>query len=140
MNLSQLTLLVCPYPHSLKVLFSGPWNPEDTPAINHIFLCLRQADLNTTMDDEGSAFYGVSSQYESPENMIITCSTKVCSFGKQVVEKVEVGAHPVGVWQTGVICVLPSTGLLGAGSLREGLGRGVLCVPSTYHAFKEVHL
>lgn len=51
-----------------------------------------QADLNTNMEDGGSSFYGVSSQYESPENMIITCSTKVCSFGKQVVEKVEVGA------------------------------------------------
>uniref|UniRef100_A0A8I3X2G5 TEA domain transcription factor 4 n=1 Tax=Callithrix jacchus TaxID=9483 RepID=A0A8I3X2G5_CALJA len=47
------------------------------------------ADLNTNIEDEGSSFYGVSSQYESPENMIITCSTKVCSFGKQVVEKVE---------------------------------------------------
>ncbi|XP_063093749.1 transcriptional enhancer factor TEF-3 isoform X7 [Cavia porcellus] len=55
------------------------------------------ADLNTNIEDEGSSFYGVSSQYESPENMIITCSTKVCSFGKQVVEKVECpgpGASP----------------------------------------------
>ncbi|XP_075020089.1 transcriptional enhancer factor TEF-3 isoform X2 [Calonectris borealis] len=47
------------------------------------------ADLNTNIEDESRSFYGVSSQYESPENMVITCSTKVCSFGKQVVEKVE---------------------------------------------------
>lgn len=64
-----------------------------TPLSHHPALALvsLQADLNTNMEDEGSSFYGVSSQYESPENMVITCSTKVCSFGKQVVEKVEVG-------------------------------------------------
>nr|XP_006237486.1 transcriptional enhancer factor TEF-3 isoform X1 [Rattus norvegicus] len=56
---------------------------------NAFFLVKFWADLNTNIDDQGSAFYGVSSQYESLENMIITCSTKVCSFGKQVVEKVE---------------------------------------------------
>uniref|UniRef100_A0A8C9TV33 Transcriptional enhancer factor TEF-1-like n=1 Tax=Scleropages formosus TaxID=113540 RepID=A0A8C9TV33_SCLFO len=47
------------------------------------------ADLNYNMQDDAGAFYGVTSEYESPENMSITCSTKVCSFGKQVVEKVE---------------------------------------------------
>lgn len=52
--------------------------------------CVCQADLNHNMQDDPAAFYGVTSQYESSENMTITCSTKVCSFGKQVVEKVEV--------------------------------------------------
>ena len=53
-------------------------------------LCGCQADLSSNVQDDPAAFYGVSSQYESSENMTITCSTKVCSFGKQVVEKVEV--------------------------------------------------
>ncbi|XP_026462544.1 transcriptional enhancer factor TEF-1 [Ctenocephalides felis] len=53
------------------------------------FLVKFWADLNTDVRDEAGAFYGVTSQYESGENMTITCSTKVCSFGKQVVEKVE---------------------------------------------------
>ncbi|XP_059619034.1 protein scalloped isoform X1 [Phlebotomus argentipes] len=56
---------------------------------NAFFLVKFWADLNTNVQDETGAFYGVTSQYESNENMVITCSTKVCSFGKQVVEKVE---------------------------------------------------
>lgn len=56
---------------------------------NAFFLVKFWADLNTNIQDESGAFYGVTSQYESSENMTITCSTKVCSFGKQVVEKVE---------------------------------------------------
>ncbi|KAF7492177.1 Transcriptional enhancer factor TEF-1 [Sarcoptes scabiei] len=43
----------------------------------------------TSLPDDSGAFYGVTSQYESSDNMTIICSTKVCSFGKQVVEKVE---------------------------------------------------
>merc|ERR1719479_774125 len=50
------------------------------------FLVKFWADLNTNEGDDGS-FYGVTSTYESTENMTIQCSTKVCSFGKQVVEK-----------------------------------------------------
>ncbi|XP_041109866.1 transcriptional enhancer factor TEF-3-like [Polyodon spathula] len=57
--------------------------------VNAFFLVKFWADLNTNMQDDSGSFYGVSSQYDSLENMIITCSTKVCSFGKQVVEKVE---------------------------------------------------
>ncbi|XP_038134390.1 transcriptional enhancer factor TEF-5-like isoform X3 [Cyprinodon tularosa] len=57
---------------------------------NAFFLVKFWADLNSGgMLDEPGSFYGVSSQYSSMENMTITVSTKVCSFGKQVVEKVE---------------------------------------------------
>uniref|UniRef100_A0A8B9KSE5 Transcriptional enhancer factor TEF-1-like n=1 Tax=Astyanax mexicanus TaxID=7994 RepID=A0A8B9KSE5_ASTMX len=67
----------------LKDLFAkGPQNA--------FFLVKFWADLNCNLQEDSGAFYGVTSQYESPDNMTITCSTKVCSFGKQVVEKVEV--------------------------------------------------
>ncbi|KAJ0036752.1 hypothetical protein NQD34_005429 [Periophthalmus magnuspinnatus] len=47
------------------------------------------ADLSSDIEEGSSAFYGVSSQYSGTENISISVSTKVCSFGKQVVEKVE---------------------------------------------------
>lgn len=61
--------------------------------LHHLIVCSMdfQADLNSNnIQDGAGSFYGVSSQYSSAENMTITVSTKVCSFGKQVVEKVEV--------------------------------------------------
>ncbi|XP_039960864.1 protein scalloped isoform X5 [Bactrocera neohumeralis] len=54
---------------------------------NAFYLVKCWADLNTGR--ETGDFYGVTSQYESNENVVLVCSTKVCSFGKQVVEKVE---------------------------------------------------
>lgn len=59
---------------------------------NAFFLVKFWADLNipSIITDEGNAFYGVTSHFESTESMNLSCSTKVCSFGKQVVEKLEV--------------------------------------------------
>ncbi|KAJ8411186.1 hypothetical protein AAFF_G00171920 [Aldrovandia affinis] len=57
--------------------------------VNTFFLVKFWADLSASIQDDGSEFYGMSSLYESSDSMTITTSTKVCSFGKQVVEKVE---------------------------------------------------
>ncbi|XP_063049317.1 transcriptional enhancer factor TEF-1 [Engraulis encrasicolus] len=56
----------------------------------HAFYLIKfWADLSCNLEEDSGVLYGVSCQYESSDNMTITCSTKVCSFGKQVVEKVE---------------------------------------------------
>jgi len=47
------------------------------------------ADMSVDLRDEQMATYAVSSEYESSDNITLECSTKVCSFGKQVVEKIE---------------------------------------------------
>ena len=59
------------------------------------FLVKFWADLSSPLPEDANAFYGVTSQYESTENIVINCSTKVCSFGKQVVEKVEVSVSSI---------------------------------------------
>nr|XP_054601932.1 transcriptional enhancer factor TEF-5 isoform X5 [Nothobranchius furzeri] len=56
---------------------------------NAFFLVKFWADLSSEVEEGSDAFYLVSSQYSGTENITISVSTKVCSFGKQVVEKVE---------------------------------------------------
>ncbi|CAG07362.1 unnamed protein product, partial [Tetraodon nigroviridis] len=56
---------------------------------NAFFLVKFWADLSSDTEEGSGVFYGVSSQYSGTENITISVSTKVCSFGKQVVEKVE---------------------------------------------------
>merc|ERR1719510_734254 len=67
----------------LKELYEK--GPQDA-----FFLVKFWADLNTNISDEAaSSFYNVTAAYESNESMTIQVSTKVCSFGRQVVEKLE---------------------------------------------------
>ncbi|KAG9508379.1 Transcriptional enhancer factor TEF-3, partial [Fragariocoptes setiger] len=56
---------------------------------NAFFLVKFWADIKASDIDQQNAFYGFSCEFVSPSKMLITCSTKVCSFGQQVVEKVE---------------------------------------------------
>lgn len=48
------------------------------------------ADISFTVNDEMNAFYGVDSLYVTDKQRTIEVSNKVCSFGREVVGKVEV--------------------------------------------------
>ncbi|KAF7238701.1 Transcriptional enhancer factor TEF-4 [Varanus komodoensis] len=68
------------------------------------FLVKFWADLSFPLLEEepggtGGTFYGVSSRYEGPRALTLSCTSKVCSFGKQVVEKLETAEPPH--WEDG---------------------------------------
>ncbi|KAJ7313920.1 hypothetical protein JRQ81_005726 [Phrynocephalus forsythii] len=72
---------------------------------SHAFFLVKfWADLSFPLPEEepggtGGAFYGVSSRYEGSRALTLSCTSKVCSFGKQVVEKLETAEPPH--WEDG---------------------------------------
>jgi transcriptional enhancer factor len=97
-NISPNTSFTDPHMEAVDILHIADKFPENNGGLKDLFekgprdrffLVKFWADIDTELLDDSKAFYGVTSQYESSENMTISCSTKVCSFGKQVVEKVE---------------------------------------------------
>jgi transcriptional enhancer factor len=66
---------------------NGDYN--NNSALNSFYLVKFWVDLSYNLEENASSVYAVTNIFESSESMTISCSTKVCSFGNQVVEKVE---------------------------------------------------
>lgn len=74
------------FPEELGNLFRN-----GAPDAFYLVKCWANVSFNVDeLSDESNDLYAVDSLYESSQNVEIAISSKVCSFGKQVVEKVEV--------------------------------------------------